>query len=336
VQVDPIKPALKAPGTKRLELIYDGPLSNFAFNFSLRRYIKISNEPPSDLKSNMRRALAPFSQDSLDRSSTEEKKTVHTAVLFALCFYHSLLLGRKKFGVGIGIGLGSGLGYCRGYSFNMGDLINCTEVLYNYLEGSDDTPWEDLRYMFGEVFYGGHITDAMDRRLCIGYLDVLCVPDLMPKDGKPPEKMLAPGLKAPNPTSYADLVDYVEHHLPPETPSIYGLHSNAQLSLLTTQGEILFTTIQDVSGGGGTGGTGDSMEAVVRRGAETMLDSCPQPFNMIDIESRVQDLNPYAVCAMQEAGRMIDLVVFLRRSLEELMLGRGLLSSTSQLNLSRF
>jgi hypothetical protein len=38
VQVDPIKPALKAPGAKRLELIYDGPLSNFAFDFNLRRY----------------------------------------------------------------------------------------------------------------------------------------------------------------------------------------------------------------------------------------------------------------------------------------------------------
>ena len=38
VQVDPTKPALKAPGSKPLELIYDGPLSNFAFNFNLRRY----------------------------------------------------------------------------------------------------------------------------------------------------------------------------------------------------------------------------------------------------------------------------------------------------------
>ena len=169
---------------------------------------------PSDLKSNMRRALAPFNQDVLDRSTTPEKKTVHTAVLFALCFYHSLLLGRKKFGVGIGIGLGSGLGYCRGYSFNMGDLVNCTEVLYNYLEGNDATPWEDLRYMFGEVFYGGHITDAMDRRLCISYLDVLVTPDLLPAaDGTDPTKMLAPGLKAPNPTNYADLKSYVEHNL---------------------------------------------------------------------------------------------------------------------------
>ena len=40
MQVDPIKPTLKAPGSKRLKLIYDKPLSNVAFNFNLRRYIK--------------------------------------------------------------------------------------------------------------------------------------------------------------------------------------------------------------------------------------------------------------------------------------------------------
>jgi hypothetical protein len=40
VQVDPIKPTLKAPGAKRLKLNCDEPLSNFAFNFNLRRYSK--------------------------------------------------------------------------------------------------------------------------------------------------------------------------------------------------------------------------------------------------------------------------------------------------------
>ena len=39
VQVDPIKPILKPPGTKRLKLEYDGLLSNFAFNSNLRRYM---------------------------------------------------------------------------------------------------------------------------------------------------------------------------------------------------------------------------------------------------------------------------------------------------------
>ena len=40
MQLDPIKPTLKPPGTKRLKLQYDGPLSNSAFKFNLRRYRK--------------------------------------------------------------------------------------------------------------------------------------------------------------------------------------------------------------------------------------------------------------------------------------------------------
>jgi len=40
VQVDPIKPTLKAPGTKRLKPQYDELLSSFAFKFNLRRFNK--------------------------------------------------------------------------------------------------------------------------------------------------------------------------------------------------------------------------------------------------------------------------------------------------------
>ena len=39
VQVDPMKPTLKAPVSKRLTLKHDGLLSSFAFNFSLRCYM---------------------------------------------------------------------------------------------------------------------------------------------------------------------------------------------------------------------------------------------------------------------------------------------------------
>ena len=37
VQVDPIKPTLKAPGTKRFKVKYDKLLSSFAFNFIVCR-----------------------------------------------------------------------------------------------------------------------------------------------------------------------------------------------------------------------------------------------------------------------------------------------------------
>jgi len=40
VQVDPVKPTLKPPGTKRLKLKCDTVLSTFGFKFNLRRYIK--------------------------------------------------------------------------------------------------------------------------------------------------------------------------------------------------------------------------------------------------------------------------------------------------------
>ena len=40
MQVDPIKPMLELPGTKRLKLNCDHPLSNLAFNFNLRRFTK--------------------------------------------------------------------------------------------------------------------------------------------------------------------------------------------------------------------------------------------------------------------------------------------------------
>jgi len=40
VQFDPIKPMLKAPGTKRLKLNCDETLSSFAFNFNLRCHTK--------------------------------------------------------------------------------------------------------------------------------------------------------------------------------------------------------------------------------------------------------------------------------------------------------
>ncbi len=40
VQVDPIKPKLKPPGTKRLKLKFDILLSTSAYKFIFRRYIK--------------------------------------------------------------------------------------------------------------------------------------------------------------------------------------------------------------------------------------------------------------------------------------------------------
>jgi dynein heavy chain len=56
----------------------------------LQRCIKISNEAPSDLKANMLRTLGKFSQAHIDKSS---KPNEYKSILFALCYFHSVVLG---------------------------------------------------------------------------------------------------------------------------------------------------------------------------------------------------------------------------------------------------
>ena len=52
-----MKSKLKAPGTKRLRLKYDGPLSSFAFNFNLRRYTQELSDIMKEFDTNCDGAL---------------------------------------------------------------------------------------------------------------------------------------------------------------------------------------------------------------------------------------------------------------------------------------
>lgn len=98
------------------------------------------------------------------------RETEFKSILFALCYFHAVVCERRKFGP---------QGWNRIYPFNTGDLTISMNVLYNYLEANAKVPWEDLRYLFGEIMYGGHITDDWDRRLCRTYLEVYMHPDMV-------------------------------------------------------------------------------------------------------------------------------------------------------------
>ena len=74
------------------------------------------------------------------------------------------------------------------------------------------------------------------------------------------ELLLAPGFAAPPNSDYQGYHTYIDEHLPPETPYLYGLHPNAEIGFLTTTSESLFRTIlemqpRDSSGAGGGGAT---------------------------------------------------------------------------------
>ncbi len=57
------------------------------------------------------------------------------------------------------------------------------------------------------------------------------------------ELMLAPGFSTPPNSDYLGYHNYINQHLPQESPHLYGLHPNAEIGFLTATSEKLFRTV---------------------------------------------------------------------------------------------
>jgi len=234
--------------------------------------------------------------------------------------FHSLILGRRKFG---------SQGWSRKYNFNDGDLTICGDILQNYLAGYELVPYADLRYLFGEVMYGGHITDDWDRRTNNTYLEVLIQPKIL--DGM--NLTLAPGFRSPPPQKFnrPEYVKYVDEKLPAEDPRMFGLHPNAEIGYLTNQGETLFSTILQCSGGSGGGG-GSSKDQIVKEMIDRFMETLPPQFVMLDIYAKAKERSPYVVVCLQECERMNTLTFTMKKSMEDLDNGlKGALNMTDDM-----
>ncbi|XP_039715556.1 dynein axonemal heavy chain 17 isoform X7 [Pteropus medius] len=283
----------------------------------LENAIKITNEPPTGMYANLHKALDLFTQDTLEMCT---KEIEFKCILFALCYFHAVVAERRKFGA---------QGWNRSYPFNNGDLTISINVLYNYLEANAKVPWDDLRYLFGEIMYGGHITDDWDRRLCRTYLVEYIRAEML--EG---EIQLAPGFQIPPNLDYKGYHEYIDENLPPESPYLYGLHPNAEIGFLTVTSEKLFRTVLEMqpkeSDSGA--GAGVSREEKVKAVLDEVLEKIPETFNMAEIMAKAAEKTPYVVVAFQECERMNILTNEMRRSLKELNLGlKGELTITTDM-----
>lgn len=279
----------------------------------LERSVKLTNEPPQGLKQNIKRAFATFDKDEFEFRDPKVKM-----ILFGLCHFHSVIIERIKFGP---------KGWNRPYPFNTGDLMNSSTVLSNYLENANDKiPWKDLRYIFGEILYGGHITDDWDRLLCSTYLNFYMKEELLDEMELFPyaENFPEDKFRSPPVIPYEAYNEYIDTELSAESPVAFGLHPNAEIAVKTKQGDQLFHNILELqprSAGAGGGG----MSAVSR--VEMLIESINErlksiSFNLDDLATAVvDDRGPYQNVFMQECDRMNILCNEIRRSLRELDLG---------------
>lgn len=121
--------------------------------------IKMTTEPPRGLKANMKRLYSNVNETNFDQAYDVGK---YKKLLFSLCFFHSVLLERKKF---------LQLGWNVVYSFNDSDFEISEILLLLYLNEYKETPWDALKYLIAGVNYGGHVTDDWDRRLLMTYIN---------------------------------------------------------------------------------------------------------------------------------------------------------------------
>nr|XP_054595116.1 dynein axonemal heavy chain 11 [Nothobranchius furzeri] len=283
----------------------------------LENAIKITNEPPTGMHANLHAALDNFDQDILDQCSREQE---FKTILFSLCYFHACVAERRKFGP---------QGWNRKYPFNTGDLTISVNVLYNYLEANTQVPWEDLRYLFGEIMYGGHITDDWDRRLCRTYLEEYMQPNQFDR-----KFALGTGFLVPSNLDYKGYHDFIDEMLPHESPVHYGLHPNAEIEFLTVTSDSLFHTLLELQSPDAVMGDGASqtLEEKVKTILDEILEKLPEEYNMSDITSKTAERSPYILVCFQECERMNMLISEIRRSLRELDLGlKGELAMSSEM-----
>ncbi|XP_075466168.1 dynein axonemal heavy chain 11-like [Ascaphus truei] len=283
----------------------------------LENAIKITNEPPTGMLANLHAALDNFDQNILDQCTREQE---FKTILFSLCYFHACVAERRKFGP---------QGWNRKYPFNIGDLTISVSVLYNYLEANSQVPWEDLRYLFGEIMYGGHITDDWDRRLCRTYLEEYMQPNQFDR-----KLVLAPGFVVPSNLDYQGYHRYIDEMLPPESPVHYGLHPNAEIEFLTVTSDNLFHTLLELQSRDSINGEGATQteEEKVKAFLDDILEKLPEGYNMSDITSKTAERSPYILVCFQECERMNILIHKIRHSLKELDLGlKGELAISSEM-----
>ncbi len=274
---------------------------------------KVTNEPPKGLRAGLQRSYTVIvDQDRLERIESHTWRTL----LFALCFTHSVVQERRKFGP---------LGWCVPYEFNDGDLNATIMFLEKHLEFST-LSWSTLQYMAGEVQYGGRVTDDMDRRLFTGYTEAwLTAQTLSQNFTFHPEHAIT---KVPNNfvykiPSYIEMEDFMQYILKfPEidSPEILGLHPNADLTFRFKEAALLLDTIAETQPKqSSTAGGGKTREEIVYAKCQELLDTMPANYVEDEYEERITTLGgfqiPSNIFLYQEVQRLQNVIDKVRSTL---------------------
>ncbi|GAB0182986.1 dynein axonemal heavy chain 5 [Grus japonensis] len=252
----------------------------------LQSSIKFTNEPPQGVKAGLKRTYSAITQDHLEE--------------------------RRKFGP---------LGWNIPYEFNQADFTASVQFVQNHLDDMDikcGVNWSCVRYMLGEVQYGGRVTDDLDKALLNTYARVWFGEHMFSE-----KFCFYKDYVIPKGKTVEDYLQYIEQLPVIDTPQVFGLHPNADITYQTNLANETLSTIVSIQPKDSSTGGGETREAVVQRLADEMLEKLPPDYNPHEVKAQLQKMGaiqPINIFLRQEIDRMQHVISRVRTTLTDLKL----------------
>jgi len=236
----------------------------------LQMAIKVTLEPPAGMKAGLARTYTTMvSQEMLDKIDHEKWRTL----IYVQAFLHSVVQERRKFGP---------IGWCVPYEYNNSDLDACLLFLEKHVSTSimvgGQISWITVQYMIAEAQYGGRITDDLDRELFITYTAKLFCDDIWKASFTFNNYQSDYNYRIPEGLEIQQYREAIDTIPPVDSPLIFGLHPNADLTYRLKEATEMIATIVETQPKDSGGGGGKSMDEIVKEQALELLEKMPPDF----------------------------------------------------------
>jgi dynein heavy chain len=306
--------AIKTPHPEFRLWLTTQPTDKFPIGI-LQRSLKVVSEPPNGLKLNLRATITKIPDEQLEPVTCSHK--AYQPLIFTLAFFHAVVQERRKYGK---------VGWNVPYDFNENDFRVCSNIVTTYLNkavdnGDDRLPWGSLKYLIGQVMYGGRAIDSFDRRILTTYMDEF-MGDFIFDTFQPFHFYHNENVDYYVPPTQAkqDFLDYINELPLANGPDVFGLHPNAEIGYFTDQTKQMWQNLVELQPQTATSGSGISREDFICQVAEGILAKIPDPFDLDHVRRGLQvPPTPTQVVLLQELERWNTLVVTMRRSLSTLL-----------------